>query len=79
MSTPLHRAVWKERTDAIILLIDLGANIDALDNYYLTPLHCAIHVHERIVRLLIELGADINVKTNAGNQDLAAWSCCQHH
>lgn len=62
----------ERHTDAIILLIDLGANIDALDNYNLTPLHCAVHVHERIVRLLIELGADINVKTNADNQGLAA-------
>ncbi|KAI5460980.1 hypothetical protein BGZ63DRAFT_455093 [Mariannaea sp. PMI_226] len=52
--------------DAIVkLLLDKGANIEAVDKYKETPLSWAIeNGHEAIVKLLLEKGANIEVMDN---------------
>ncbi len=49
------------------LLIEKGANINALNDSHKTPLHWAISTSNiRGVKLLIEHKADINIKDNDG-------------
>lgn len=49
-------------TEFVKLLVDAGADIDALDNIGYTPLMCAITNHRRyhLLRTLVEHGADVN-------------------
>jgi ankyrin repeat protein len=63
--TPLHRAAEHGHIDAVQLLIDNGAEIDAINNHYhhmQTPLFIAfLNSHHNISRLLIHYGANIRV------------------
>jgi len=60
-STPLHLASVTENLKTIQLLIDRGAELDALDVTQSTPLHLAlINENFDIVELLIRRGADVN-------------------
>jgi ankyrin repeat protein len=60
--TPLHLAVVKQQPAAAALLIDLGAEIEALDAAGLTPLdQAALDGHSDIAQLLIERGAQIRM------------------
>ena len=48
-------------------LITLGANIDWQDNVGRTALHrCASYNHSRIAKMLIDAGADMNMRNNDG-------------
>ncbi|KAI4491033.1 hypothetical protein M0802_010536 [Mischocyttarus mexicanus] len=63
-STALH-FVKENSSDSIMeivqLLIDNGAEIDAVNSFGYTPLQCALDDHHyKIAKLLIEKGADIN-------------------
>ena len=58
--TPLHWAVWHGRADALIPLLEAGADINAGEANGFTPLHLAAQLGEaEIVRTLIDNGADI--------------------
>ena len=63
--TPLHHAVNDDhkgsRLKMIELLIDRGANVNAIDDTHHTPLHLASS--EEVARLLIDAGADVNART----------------
>jgi len=61
-STPLHLASVTGSLDIVNLLIEYGADPNALDATQSSPLHLAL-VNENldVVRLLIEHGADVNV------------------
>jgi ankyrin repeat protein len=64
--TPLHLAAFFGRDDAVALLIDLGAPLDANSTNATrnTPLHAALAgaTNPTIVRRLIFAGADINAR-----------------
>lgn len=60
--TPLHLAVVKQQPAAAALLIDLGAEIEALDAAGLTPLdQAALDGRNDIAQLLIERGAHLRM------------------
>lgn len=59
--TPLHYATTPHSTATASILIEKGANVDALDGDGKTPLHYASEDHNvAIARLLIENGANLN-------------------
>jgi hypothetical protein len=60
-ATPLHLAAGRGDTNMIILLLSLGAEIDAKGyRHGSTPLHCAArHGHVRAIEILVERGADV--------------------
>ncbi|KAJ5392288.1 HET-domain-containing protein [Penicillium cosmopolitanum] len=65
--TPLFDAAGYGREQAVGLLLDRGADIEAKDSEGKTPLFLAAkHGHEHIVNLLLERGANINVKDETG-------------
>jgi ankyrin repeat protein len=67
--TPLHQAIGGD-IKVTKLLIEKGANVNAVDVYNNTPLYYAItDKNENDVKLLLEAGADIHVR-NVYNMDL---------
>lgn len=71
--TALMEACSHRRKEAVIFLLSAGVNPNIVN--YKTALTCAIYTHDlEIVRLLLESGADLNLRTNTGD---TAWSCSQ--
>ena len=59
----LHMADVKEQRDKkpiVQLLLEHGADVNAEDNNYSTPLHLATSLEPEIVQLLLQHGADTN-------------------
>jgi ankyrin repeat protein len=57
----LYYASFGGLTNAVMCLIDRGANVNAEGGYYGNPLYAAsVQGHEKIVELLLSKGADIN-------------------
>ncbi|PAW76307.1 MAG: hypothetical protein B9S32_15785 [Verrucomicrobia bacterium Tous-C9LFEB] len=73
--TPLHVvAIWGH-ADAIRILLDAGADIDARGEFDFTPLHEAIgQGHWDAVRLLISRGASLTIKNEWGDDAAALAS-----
>lgn len=71
-STPLHLAVFYERTAATKTLLVLGANASSKGNHGQTPLHIAVIQGENsIIKLLLAYGADKMTKDDYGNTPIA--------
>ena len=65
--TPLHLAVINGREEAVRLLVQNTANLDAKDAHELTALHIAVCSGEGVVaKLLISLGADKETRNMLG-------------
>jgi len=65
--TPIDCAAAKGRTKMIKCLLEYDSPIDPTDKTKTTPLHLASqHGHAESVKLLIEKGADVNVRTADG-------------
>jgi uncharacterized protein len=67
--TALHFAAFFGRPDAVAMLIERGAEVDALGRGWMTgtAMHSAVsRLHGDIVRLLLEAGANPNVRQSAG-------------
>ena len=61
--TPLHLAAYEGQIEIVKLLLENGANPNILDEDDESPLHLAIksrHNNEKVVKLLIDHGSDIN-------------------
>lgn len=63
----LEQAVWKNKEDIVVMLVEGGANVNKLDsgNASLLQKACGFsyngqHLNERVVRILLEHGADVN-------------------
>jgi len=76
--TLLHHATWTNLLDAMIGLLEKGANVDAQDIKGQAPLHWATsHGNVDSMRLLIKWGANVNVKDIYGLTPLhwaAIWN-----
>ena len=78
--TPLHFAVKQHHTNIVALLLKFGADVNAQDDYHITPLHGAlegggcIHGHaSRItetVQLLVNHGSSVQMRNKDGQTTL---------
>jgi ankyrin repeat protein len=70
--TPLHMAVVGERCNVVKDLLDLGSEINAVDNQGFSSLHFSVSCGlEEITTLLIDRGANINMKAQDGETPLS--------
>eukprot|EP00005_Dracoamoeba_jomungandri_P009992 CAMPEP_0174262924 /NCGR_PEP_ID=MMETSP0439-20130205/16189_1 /TAXON_ID=0 /ORGANISM="Stereomyxa ramosa, Strain Chinc5" /LENGTH=1530 /DNA_ID=CAMNT_0015347969 /DNA_START=34 /DNA_END=4626 /DNA_ORIENTATION=- len=73
-ATPLHLAAYYGRAEAAFALLELGANVSAVDINGRTPLHIAVRQGcLLVVRLLKSFGADLTIKDNYGH--VALYYC----
>lgn len=64
----LHIAVGIQDKEITNALLSNGANVNALDEYHHTPLAMAVQLkNHAIVKLLVEAGADLNIKTTVNH------------
>jgi ankyrin repeat protein len=76
---PLHRAAMEGRTETARALIELGADVNAADNFGWRPLHWAADGgHMDMIRLLIQKGAQANA-ADSDNQTAAHWADVNGH
>ena len=72
---PLHYAIIKNRPDYVELLLEHGADLNALTNTNSSPLHCAcFEGHKDLSLYLIELGASMELKNKRGFSALDLWN-----
>lgn len=71
-ATPLHLAAVFDRPDIARVLLDHGANVNAIDDGGATPLFWASRGSASLVQLLLERGADPNVRITWGQTPLLA-------
>ena len=70
---PLHRAVRNGDTEALQMLLEAGADVNAQDQRGDTPLHAAAHNGDvAAIRMLVEAGADVNAVNAASEPE--GWS-----
>lgn len=70
-NTALHMAATGGRIEMLRLLIDRGANVDAVNDDQNTPLHVAINnASSELVRALLQAGARTSIANVRGNQPL---------
>jgi ankyrin repeat protein len=76
--TALHLAARSDKPEAIRILIELGAKVNAKDNHGSTALMVAAanNASESTIDLLLDLGADINAQDKAGGTALTAAAFC---
>lgn len=70
----MHIASVARETELALSLINKGADVNAKDNYGMTPLHWASESGRKtFASLLIDKGADVKAKDNKGRtaEDLA--------
>ncbi len=76
----LLAATRKGDLAAVKNLLDEGANVNARTRYDSTPLFFACdRGHLEVARLLIERGADVNVKDNFYNASALGWAMSKKH
>ena len=68
--TPLLRASWAGQREAGWYLIDRGADINAPDERNFTPVFVAFKGHVESARMLLELGAVIDIRNRYGETPL---------
>ena len=71
--TPLHQAAQAGDIDKVRILISEGADVNAKDEFGITPLHEAAQYeygHKDVVELLVTKGANVDAKTKQGQTAL---------
>ncbi len=66
----IWEAAEQGNIEAVKQHLDAGSEVNAKNDYGVTPLHYAAIGHKKIVELLIANGADVNVKHNWGRTPL---------
>jgi ankyrin repeat protein len=62
--TPLHVMAWRKDREAIALLINAGADVNAIGDMGETPLHVAIaQMDEGSIRMLLDAGARTDIRS----------------
>lgn len=62
--TPLHVMVWRKDRYAVDLLIEAGANVDAVGDMSETPLHVAVAQEDLpIIEALLKAGAKADIRS----------------
>jgi ankyrin repeat protein len=65
--TPLHVLAWRHDTEGALLLIDAGADVNAVGDMGTTPLHVAIaQKNRKLARALVDAGARTNIRSEFG-------------
>lgn len=65
--SPLHYAVFHNRSDIVNLLCEKGANLNIQNSHGFTPVLCAADKnYTSIVKLLVKFGVDVNIPDNQG-------------
>ena len=66
--TPLYAASQEGHVDAVRVLLDHGADVNAQDSIDWTPLHLAsCEGHLKVVQLLLDYGATVNAQSGDGS------------
>jgi ankyrin repeat protein len=66
--TALHVLIWRSDTSGALLLIESGANVNAVGDMGETPLHVAIRKeNQALVRALIAAGAETDIVSEFGS------------
>lgn len=64
---PLHLVVIYNNVDALLLLLQHGANVNVLNEYGRTALHRACFYKDyTMIKILLDYGADIDIVTKCG-------------
>jgi ankyrin repeat protein len=73
--TPLHSSVQRRRREIVKLLLDSGAEVNAVNRWGQTPLHYACVCRQKeIVEVLLDSGADVNIRDKNGHTAVALAS-----
>ena len=69
--SPLHIAIKERNVDAIINLVERGADVNAKNSFGYTPLHWAVEENSyQLVEFLLIHGANIDIKNMWGKSPL---------
>lgn len=70
--SPVFNAVSVGNSEVVKFLLDHGANVNAIDNFRLTPLHTAAacnygNSHQKVAEVLLKAGADVDAQDENGS------------
>ena len=77
--SPIIAAAWGEKTEAVELLLDRGANVNSKTaNGETALMGPAYHGNKEVLKLLLSKGADVNCEDSVGDTALA-WAKKKGH
>ena len=78
INTPLHYAAERGHFDCVQLLLDHGANVNAVNENGYTPLHMGVK-YLAVTKILLKNGANPNLKTYDGGESPLHIAIQQRH